>query len=330
MQFTHRLLLLIGIISVASLPALAQSDVAASADDKTVVVSQGDVELTLAEIDAYAAGIPAGQRALLFRSPERVEKILLSLLTNQQLALEAAELGLDKDPRVLSRMHHAAQQVLIQARMEALRKKLANSAPDFSALARERYLANPDKFVVPATIDVRHILIGTEKRSDSEAKKRAEKVLAEVRADPDSFVAKVEQYSDDKSKSKNQGLIENAGSDNFVPLFREAAKSLDSVGQISGLVKTRYGYHILKLVAEHDAHPQSFDEVRDGLEKELRSDYIDKEEGLHVDRIRSGSLDVPVPELVSALRARYLPAGSMDPKKGDSTPQSSTVEAPVR
>lgn len=300
-------------VLLAAFGGSAWAHSAASLPPSTVVASQGGAHVTLGDVDAFAHSVPADQRARLFDSPQRIEAIVRNLLAQKALVAEARKLKLQDDPTVASDMQTAADAVLVKARMAALQKKVAAHIPDMSELAHERYLGNPSAFGVPKEVDVKHILIGTQTRTDAEAKALADKIYAELKADPSQYDADVTKYSDDSSKAKNHGLITNATSKDYVPEFSEAASKLTKVGQLSAPVKSKYGYHILKLIKRVQGHPRTFAQVKPALVKELRDDYVAKKVQHHLDEIRNHKIDAS-PAAVASLRTRYAdvpaPAGS--------------------
>jgi parvulin-like peptidyl-prolyl isomerase len=98
------------------------------------------------------------------------------------------------------------------------------------------------------TASVRHILMLTQGKSDEEKKEiyaKMEGVLAEARSGKD-FAALANKYSEDTGSNKKGGLYENFGRGQMVKPFEDAAFSVP-VGEISDIVETTYGYHILKI-----------------------------------------------------------------------------------
>ncbi|HET6633006.1 MAG TPA: peptidylprolyl isomerase [Rhodanobacteraceae bacterium] len=272
-----------------------------------VVASQGGVSVTLADVDAFALTVPEDKRAQLFVSPERIKNIVNNLLAQKQLLKEARELKLQDDPETAARMEQAANAVLVKARVAALQHKFESEMPDLTALAHERYLANPAAYTVPAERDVKHILIGTKHRSDAEAKALAERLYKQLQADPSKFDEDMAKYSDDAGKDSNGGIITDATSTRYVRPFREAAGKLDDVGQLSPPVKSQFGYHIIKLVKYTPARARSFEEVRDAMVEKLQKNYVAKKVQHHLDVVRNRSIDVNAP-VVRSLLTRYADA----------------------
>lgn len=119
----------------------------------------------------------------------------------------------------------------------------------------KKYNENKDEFTI-ATVS--HILIGTEGRTEAEAKVRAKEVLAKLKQGED-FAALAKEYSDDPGSKNNGGTYENAAVALWVPEFKEAALTLP-VNEISDLVKTVFGFHIIKV---NDRKIPDIDEIPD-------------------------------------------------------------------
>lgn len=314
----------VGLVLFATMAVAATEDTGSNSGEKfppdTVLVSQGSASITMGELDAAASAIPENVRGAVFDSPQRIQRQLRNMLFNEQLENAARASGLAQELTDEGRVMLAVRKFLAEQQVEAVRAAAESDIPDVEQLALERYTANPKAYFVPASADVKHVLITTESRTDAEAQELAESLHAELEADPGLFDKYVEKYSDAPAKDKNHGLIPDATSDQFVEPFREAAKKLKQPGQISPVVKTQYGYHILKLVELHEAHQPPFAELREKLIEDLRSDYVNKTVRHYVDALRNKPLDVPNPELIAAIRTRYF----QDSAAGAETP--ATVE----
>jgi parvulin-like peptidyl-prolyl isomerase len=120
------------------------------------------------------------------------------------------------------------------------------------------------------TASVRHILLLTQGKTEAEkaeARKKIEDILVKAKAGED-FAALAKQFSEDPGSKDNGGLYENFGRGQMVKPFEDAAFSVP-VGQISGVVETSYGYHILQVV-DRKKETRSFEEVRAEIESRLK------------------------------------------------------------
>jgi parvulin-like peptidyl-prolyl isomerase len=120
------------------------------------------------------------------------------------------------------------------------------------------------------TATVRHILLLTEEKSEEEKAeiyKKMEGLLARAKAGED-FAALATEYSEDPGSKDKGGLYENQPRGVMVPTFEEAMFTVP-VGEISGIVETPYGYHIVKVI-ERIKEDRPLEEVRSELETKIR------------------------------------------------------------
>ena len=147
---------------------------------------------------------------------------------------------------------------------EALRSKMVATDPEIEA----RYKDNLSTYSTPDQIRASHILFKTEGKDEAAVKKVAESVLAKVKAGGD-FAALAKQYSDDDLSKKNGGDLDYFGRGTMVKEFDEAAWALQP-GQISDLVKSQFGFHIIKVVDKKAATTKTLAEVRPQLEDQIK------------------------------------------------------------
>jgi peptidyl-prolyl cis-trans isomerase D len=135
---------------------------------------------------------------------------------------------------------------------------------------RDYYETHPEEFKTPKTVEARHILIkvdpdaGPEKVA--EAKKRIEDILKLAREGKD-FAQLARQYSEGPSKDKG-GYLGAFTKDSMVKPFAEKAFAMKA-GEISDPVRTRFGWHIIKVEKVNPATTRSLDEARGEIRKKL-------------------------------------------------------------
>jgi peptidyl-prolyl cis-trans isomerase C len=286
----------------------AAGTIQAQTGSSDAVVSRGGITITLQDIDTYVARVPKEHREKFIDSPQRIRDMLTNLMLTKQMAEQARAAHLDQQPDIQSQLRAADDEVLARARMNEFMASV--KVPDLTELTREQYLTHKDLYKVPAKTDVYHLMISTEKHSDDEAKALAEKARTEALANPKSFAALVETYSEDISKASNKGLMKDATGKAFVQEFRDAAGALTRVGEISPVVRTSYGYHILQLAARSPERQQSFDEVREQLTASVREQYIAAQRRDFVNQMNNEKLDINSATL-DTLRDRYDEAGNV-------------------
>ena len=121
------------------------------------------------------------------------------------------------------------------------------------------------------TATVRHILLMTQGKSDSDKKeirKKMEDILAQAKKGAD-FAELAKKYTEDPGSKDKGGLYENFERGAMVKPFEDAAFSVP-IGEISDIVETRYGYHILKVI-ERKKETRPFEQARKDIEKKFKS-----------------------------------------------------------
>ncbi|HTW58556.1 MAG TPA: peptidyl-prolyl cis-trans isomerase [Terriglobales bacterium] len=138
---------------------------------------------------------------------------------------------------------------------------------------RTYYDQHRDQYKTAEQVKVSHILIKTplpgpdgkvDEKGVAEAQRRAEDLLKQVRSGAN-FEELARKYSEDPGSAKQGGSLGWIGKGQTVPEFEKAAFSLPK-GQISDLVKSSYGFHIIRVDDKQEAHTKSLDEVKSEIE----------------------------------------------------------------
>jgi len=142
---------------------------------------------------------------------------------------------------------------------------------------KAQYQKNIQDYQVPNRVHVEHILLMTVNKPDAEVeeiKKKAEDILSQAKKGSN-FEDLAKKYSEDPGTKDKGGDLGWIIQGQTVPEFEKAAFSLPK-GSISDLVKTQYGFHILKIIDKESAHTKPFDEVKDAIRTPLLLSEADK------------------------------------------------------
>ena len=132
------------------------------------------------------------------------------------------------------------------------------------------YDAHKDRYMQGEERRASHILIEAKTPADKEkAKAKAKEVLKEVQGSPAKFADLAKKYSEDTGSASNGGDLGFFGHGMMVKPFEDAVFKLKD-GEISGLVESDFGYHIIKLTEIKASKQRSFEEVRAEIESELK------------------------------------------------------------
>ena len=136
------------------------------------------------------------------------------------------------------------------------------------------YNDNIQQYQTPEQVRASHILLETAGKTDADVKKRAEEILKQVKGGAD-FAELAKKESEDKGSKANGGDLDYFGRGRMVPEFEQAAFSMQP-GQISDLVKSQFGYHIIKVVDKKAGSTRPLEEVRAQIQQQLAMQTADQ------------------------------------------------------
>ena len=166
---------------------------------------------------------------------------------------------------------------------------------------KKYYDDNKSKFVRPEAYHTRHILAAffppealrnqtmKELQKNKEyfakiAEEKIDKVLAELKKGAD-FEEVAKNQSDDESSRENGGDLDFIYKGVFDASFDEAAGKLKP-GEISGKIKTRFGFHVLQLIETKPSETAPFEEMKSGIQKHLFLEEAKKQVASYVEELR--------------------------------------------
>ena len=208
------------------------------ADDKEVVATIGDQSVTLGEFNKRYDEV----RKQSLNPPSR-ESFLEDLVRYKIGLQEATKRNIKDDPIVAERINQEIYKGLIEKELGKQVEGVKISEDDLKSF----YSKNPE-------IRSSHILIELKPTANTAeraaAKKRAEDIYSKVRGSKKSFDELVNLYSDDTATKQAGGDIGWQTRLTLVPSYYNAAEKME-VGQMSELVESEFGFHIIKLTGKN-------------------------------------------------------------------------------
>lgn len=204
---------------------------------------------------------------------EQIEAIMTGFADEETFnqALESAGMTME-DLRT-----NVRDQLLYQFLYDKVAPAVEVSDADIEAYYEE----NKETFVTGDESQLSHILFATDD------KETAEKVLAEIQAGGD-FAALAEEYSTDTGSAANGGDLGWASTDMYVTEFKDAADAL-KVGEVSGLVESQFGWHIIKKVDEKAGGQQTLEDVAETIRTQLEQDGRSEAFAAYMDKFKADS-----------------------------------------
>lgn len=263
--------------SIRLLPALglalalqALSSGAAAQGPGVLIQSQGEV-ITAADLEAELSKAPPAQRSALYEQPDTLQKIAANLLMRRVLAREAEKAGAEKAPDVAASLRLARDRILSDAQLKTIDTLNTPKPEALEKRIEDVYRAEAKRFEVPEEVHVRHILI---LRSD-DAKDKADAILKELKAGAD-FETLAKEKSQDPGSGSKGGDLGFFTRGRMTKPFEEASFAMKTPGEISDVVESEFGFHILQFVERKEAHIKPLSEVRDEIKANvLNKVYVD-------------------------------------------------------
>jgi EpsD family peptidyl-prolyl cis-trans isomerase len=266
--------------------AAPQSTASAAADDskRPVAVVNGET-ITVERLNRMYANLNTQMRANYDQNGGK-GALLENYIRKRLLLQEAFKTGFDKKPEVVATVETARESALFDRYVRDV--VAAGIVTDKDV--HDYYDAHPDDFATPEKVHVRHIVVavtsaGPAPKTDGQALEQISKIASELRAadvasamgkpDPATLAKlRLAHFADAAKKYSEDGSAESGGDLGWMskgqldPAFEAAAWGLKP-GLISGVVHTKFGYHLIYVEGKESAGVESFDAVKNGVREYL-------------------------------------------------------------
>jgi peptidyl-prolyl cis-trans isomerase C len=219
-----------------------------------VVAKIGSTEIKDTDLDAILSQIPEPYRAR-YATPEAKREIIEKMAEVKMMAMEAKKKGIDKKPATKLKLEYIGDQILARDLEESAVENIKVNDADIT----KYYNDNKDKFSQGPRVKVRHILVNTEPE--------AKAILAQLKTGGDfSKLAKEKSKCPSAPRGGDLGWVTQGRMD---PQFEKAAFALKK-GQMSGIVKSSFGYHIIICDDIEAKKEKNLTEIKPQIEKQLQ------------------------------------------------------------
>jgi peptidyl-prolyl cis-trans isomerase C len=250
--------------------AFAQDKTTAQKQNDPIVMAAGDIAVRQSEFEGAIATLPAEYQQYAMGPGKR--QFAEDYLRLKMLAAQGKKAGLDKDPKVLRQLELMKDNLVANAQLEKMEDSIAIPEAELKSI----YDSNKGEY---EQVKARHILVafkgspaaqpGKPELTEEQAKAKAEELRKQIEAGA-SFEEIAKKESDDVSSGAQGGDLGEFGHGQMVKEFETAAFGAKA-GEVTPVVRTQFGYHIIK-VDEHTTTP--FDEVKEALERTERQERL--------------------------------------------------------
>ena len=222
--------------------------------DATVLATVNGSAITSADFDREVKALPEYIRGMA-DTPQGKKELIDTLVMRELILQQAAKEGLDKGKEIDEKLAELKKRIVVDT---YLKKKVETDAKISDEELKKFYDQNLEKFKSGEQVKASHILV----KGEQEAKD----ILAQLKGGA-AFEELAKAKSADTSASKG-GDLGWFGKGNMVPAFEKAAFSLKE-GELSGIVKSEFGFHIIKLTGKRPAGTRTFDEAKEQIKAAL-------------------------------------------------------------
>ena len=232
-----------------------------------------------------ATRISDAARATVLSRPDNVGQLASNVYVQRAMAAEAERKGLTAGPEATAALALAREKAMADLYLSDFEKQHQPGEAALLAYAQSTYRAADRKQLeVPERTRVRHILL---KQKSPETRGRIEQILADAKAGKD-FAQLAKDNSEDTGSVAQGGDIGFVTDGSTVAPFEAAMKELKAPGDLSGVVETQFGYHIIRLEERRPEGKRGFDEVREQLMMQARTALLREARAKEALRLQEG------------------------------------------
>lgn len=247
--------------------------------NQNIILKDGDLTITTDEVELMLQDMSRVQKIRMLSNKERFKNLIHEALILKIRAKEAKERNIHKKNLVKWKVDTAKNQVLVQEMMKDFESEI-QIPQSIEGIAKEIYDASPEDFQSEEQLKAAHILILVKKENTPEEKEnkrlKIQNILKEIKDGLD-FAEAAKKYSDDLGSGSKGGVLDYFTRGKMVPAFEEAVFALKNMKQISEIIETQFGFHIIKLLDKKEAGLIPFSEVKKELIQKEKAKYIERE-----------------------------------------------------
>lgn len=251
-------------------PTPAPAPAATAAQTDPIVIAAGNLTIRQSEFENALKTLPAEYQQ--YAAGPGKKQFAEDYLRMKMLSAEGAKNGLDKDPDVLRQLNLMRENLVANAQLQRIENEIKVSDEELKAM----YEAKKAEY---EQVGARHILVafkgspaaqpGKPELTEEQAKAKAEELRNKIVAGA-SFEEIAKAESDDAGSGAQGGQLGEFSRGQMVPEFEKAAFEA-KVGEVTPVVRTQYGYHVIK-VDSHGATP--FEQVKEFLARNVRQERL--------------------------------------------------------
>jgi len=256
--------------------------------DDPVLASAGELIFKKSDFDRLMSYSPPYLREQLNNDPKQKEMLIRKIMHHRIISEMARKEGLDKRADVMEQLGYVIDDFLSK---EYIAQNIIDKIKIKDEELKDYYEKNISRFTSPEQVKARHILIkvpfGASLEDKAKARDKIKNILEWLKKG-EKFETLAEQYSEDITSNKKGGELGYFQRGRMPKAFDDMAFSMKP-GQISDVVETDYGYHIIEVQDKREAKTKTFEEVKDSIRQQLTEEITRKKIDEFIQKIEKDS-----------------------------------------
>lgn len=217
-----------------------------------------DRVITLGEFNKKIEKLPAHYQEMI---KGKKAEFLNDIIMEELLYNEALRSNIDKDPEVIDLISEAEKKIIVS---RLVQKRVNDKISVLEEDIKKYYDEHSEDFMMPERWRASHILVSTAEEAEEVKEKLAQGVPF------DEFADEISKDSASKGKGGDVGYFSKG---QFIPEFEEACFALE-VGETSDVIKTQFGYHVIKLTEKKSPEVQELSKVGELIKKDMEKESM--------------------------------------------------------
>jgi len=260
----------------ALIAASASGPVLAMDSSEEVVARLGTTEVKATEIKDFIRGLDPAMRQQLVKDPQALGRLVLA---RTAILAEAKEKHWDQQPEIAAQIERMRLQTVFATYLASVAAPPA--AFPSEAELQTAYEQNRERFVTPRQYHLAQIFVARDRKTDEEARKKAEDLVAKARSKAIGFEELARKNSDLPDAAKTGGDAGWLADQQLLPEIRTAIAGLQK-NEISNPIRSQAGWHVIQLLDTKPPAQQSLNEVRDALKQGMRQKKLEENEQTYI------------------------------------------------
>ncbi|WP_299880730.1 peptidylprolyl isomerase [uncultured Cocleimonas sp.] len=285
--------------------------------DKSILLKDGGIVITTEDAQLMLDDMNPAQKHSMLNNEEKFKNLLSDALVLKKRAKVALDKGIDKKRLVQWKLKKQQQHLLVNELIDDYKNNI-KTPENLEQLAKETYDSSPEAFKIEEEVKVAHILFIVKKDDTEERKQeqlsKAESVLQSIKQGF-AFNDAVKVHSEDTGSVPNDGVIDFFTRGKMVPAFEKAAFALEEKDNLSDIVESQFGFHIIKFLDRKEESIKPFEDVKEKLIKIEKDKFVKSKTKHYIESIYiDSSTNIYIPAIKSFFNEarKELPKSNID------------------